>query len=220
MEKIFSNFLNSSINYLNNFNYEGIRADLKVDAKKIIEKNIIDLKSILDNIGFNDIDKLINNYNNIAIFLNEELNNIFKFSSSEISSLIYIMDDIDESQFYQKKIFLEIFSKYEIINKNLEISNLITALENITKNYYMELSNFIKLKIVIKTLIDALEESIKEFKIFEDKIYSLSEINDNARNHVYEVNEFFKFAISEIRELKNFYDVNIFITNYNMILKK
>ena len=103
--KIF--FLKKEINRLKNkaenTDLKEVRSDLVLEAKKHI-KNIV---SHFDNaLSSDDIDSIIDELNGYINVFNDEMNIIMK-SSADISSLVYIMEGVNEDDYYKRRTFIE-----------------------------------------------------------------------------------------------------------------
>ncbi|WP_028329098.1 hypothetical protein [Brachyspira alvinipulli] len=90
-------------NKAENTDLKEIRSDLVLEAKKHIKNIVIRFDDALIS---DNIDGMIDELNKEINSFNDEMNIIMK-NSANISSLVYIMEDVNEEDYYKRRTFIE-----------------------------------------------------------------------------------------------------------------
>ena len=174
--------------------FKDVREDLKTETRKYLEE----INNFLDSINTENYTDFKNFNKEIKTF-NDELNRIMK-ASTNISPLVYVIQNIDEDEYYTYTNFISYFVYDENkFNDTIEI--------------------YIK---YLKRLDTLLEESDDNFEVYKErgdlraKIGFYNDAIDDYQKAL-ELNPNYKEADKALTDTKNYLDIHNFINNYSLI---
>ena len=174
--------------------FKDVREDLKTETRKYLEE----INNFLDSINTENYTDFKNFNKEIKTF-NDELNRIMK-ASTNISPLVYVIQNIDEDEYYTYTNFISYFVYDENkFNDTIEI--------------------YIK---YLKRLDKLLEESDDNFEVYKErgdlraKIGFYNDAIDDYQKAL-ELNPNYKEADKALTDTKNNLDIHNFINNYSLI---
>ncbi|MEI0566033.1 tetratricopeptide repeat protein [Brachyspira pulli] len=174
--------------------FKDVREDLKTETRKYLEE----INNFLDSINTENYTDFKNFNKEIKTF-NDELNRIMK-ASTNISPLVYVIQNIDEDEYYTYTNFISYFVYDENkFNDTIEI--------------------YIK---YLKRLDTLLEESDDNFEVYKErgdlraKIGFYNDAIDDYQKAL-ELNPNYKEADKALTDTKNNLDIHNFINNYSLI---
>ena len=174
--------------------FKDVREDLKTETRKYLEE----INNFLDSINTENYTDFKNFNKEIKTF-NDELNRIMK-ASTNISPLVYVIQNIDEDEYYTYTNFISYFVYDENkFNDTIEI--------------------YIK---YLKRLDKLLEESDDDFEVYKErgdlraKIGFYNDAIDDYQKAL-ELNPNYKEADKALTDTKNNLDIHNFINNYSLI---